>query len=384
MNIAVRNFLKRVFAFIVRLLMKIFCLMKIKNKAVFISFDGKKYSDNPRAIYEKMISEYTDMEYIWILDNKSIKIRGAKVIKKFSILSWYHFATAKLWVSDSRLWSFMLKRKGQFYVQTWHGDVCLKRIEKDAEDSLPESYIKNAVHDSKMADLMISGSKFRTQNIRTAFWYEGEILECGTPKSDTLYMSKDKYQKLIRKKFKLNNDVKIALYVPTFREDSSLKYYNIDYDRLIKTLEKKFGGRWKIIVRLHPNISNKNNALSYNENILNGTHYQSADELIVGANLVITDYSGCMFHGLETGIPVVLYTVDIEEYIQDRGTYFSFDELPFPYALNNDELVRIIENWQLGSYLKCADDFKKKLGYFNSVNSTEKVVNEIMKRIVNI
>ena len=41
-------------------------------------------------------------------------------------------------------------------------------------------------------------------------------------------------------------------------------------------------------------------------------------------------------------INVILYANDIENYINERGFYFTFEELPFLLSKNNEELIEII------------------------------------------
>ena len=89
--------------------------------------------------------------------------------------------TAKVWVDSNRKEGYIRKRKGQFYIQTWHGGVPLKKIEGDCEEYLGEVYIQRAKWDSAMTDLYLSNGGFCTDMYRRAFWYTGEILECGTP-----------------------------------------------------------------------------------------------------------------------------------------------------------------------------------------------------------
>lgn len=55
------------------------------------------------------------------------------------------------------------------------GGPCLKYIEKDAT-ALPAEYVAYARNDSKMADLMISGSKWRTNNIKSSFGMTAKLL----------------------------------------------------------------------------------------------------------------------------------------------------------------------------------------------------------------
>lgn len=361
--------------------MRLCGILPLKNKVVLISFDGKMFGDNPQAIYEEMRKNHPELDYIWIMTDPNAVIEGAKVVKAYSLKSVYHFATAKLWISNSRLRPWMVKRKKQYYVQTWHSDVCLKKIEKDAEHSLPEDYLQAAIHDSQIADLMISGSEFRSQSYRTSFWYSGEILELGSPKADIFYKDKSEFTKKVKEHFNLSSSVKIALYVPTFRADSSIDCYNIDYQTLLDQLCNKYGGDWVIIVRLHPKIAEKQDLITYSKNIINGTTYNVTNELIVASNVIITDYSGCMFAGLEADIPVFLYASDLSNYLKDRGTYFSFSDLPFPLAQNNSELHRIIMEFDTCEYRKKATMFKKKIGFFNNGNSSELVTDNIMKRI---
>ena len=172
------------------LLMRIFGLLPLRHVVVFSAFDGKMYGDNPRAIYEEMLSRNLPMKYVWLLRDTNTNVPGARVVKANSIASLYYLSTARLWVDCSRKREWVVKRKGQYYVQTWHGDLCLKKIEGDAEGALPQSYIQAAKHDSEIADLMLSGSRFSTNLMRRAFWYKGEIAETGMPKSDVFFKDK--------------------------------------------------------------------------------------------------------------------------------------------------------------------------------------------------
>ena len=362
-------------------IMRLCGILPLMDKVVFSSFNGKVYSDNPRLIFEEMRARRKDIEYVWLMEDDTIKIEGAKVVKETSIEAIYQLATARLWVDNSRKREWIIKRKGQYYVQTWHGNVCIKKIERDAEDFLDKPYIRCAKHDSKIADLMISGSKFRTDNYRSSFYYQGEILEYGTPAADCFYQDFSRVKNKVRSFFHIDNTIKIALYVPTFREKDRLESYNMDYKRLLYALGRRWDGRWKLIIRLHPNIQYLQKNIIYNEDILNGSMYGMANELIIASDLVITDYSGCMFQGLEAGKKIILYASDVENYKLGRGTYFDIRQMPFPLAENNEELERIIHNFDEEKYSNLCEEFKKALGYFNNAKSTKRIVDELFRRV---
>ena len=104
-----------------------------KNTVLFISFHGRGYSDNPKAIYEYLRKENYDLKYVWAIKNhkqKNIQIEGAKVIEYFSIPYFYYLARAKYWVVNCKLPTYVLKKDNQVYLQTWHGTP-LKRLAHD-------------------------------------------------------------------------------------------------------------------------------------------------------------------------------------------------------------------------------------------------------------
>ena len=124
----------------------IFRIFPIKNNRIlFENFTGKGYADSPKSIAENLINSNDDYELYWVIkDNKFKKEFPSKIkaIKLYSLKYFYIMATAKVWVSNSRFDQYVIKRKQQFYIQTWHGGLGMKKIEYDAEDKLSEYYKK--------------------------------------------------------------------------------------------------------------------------------------------------------------------------------------------------------------------------------------------------
>lgn len=353
-------------------------IFSLKNKVVFSSFEGGGYSDNPRAIFEEMVKEKLEYEYIWLMCDEKVIIENAKVVKINSFKALFHLATSKIWIDNCRKREWILKRKNQYYIQTWHGGFSLKKIEGDVIDKMPAEYIRNAKHDSKIADLFISGCRWSTENYRSAFWYNGPILELGQPRSVIFYKNQDNIKQKVYDFYKLKSDCKLLLYAPTFRANHEINNYNIDYDKLIKKLKEKWRGEWKIIVRLHPSVANKQNNIVYSDFLLNGSCYSDINELIISCDILISDYSSCMFDAMEAKKKVIIYASDLEEYNNDRGTYLELNNLPFLITQNNEELLNSIENFREEVYEEKTHVFMEKIGFFNSEESTEKIVKYII------
>ena len=100
---------------------------------------------------------------------------------------YYCLATAGTIITNYRMTSDFRKRPGQIYIQTWHSSLRLKMIEKDAEASLPVHYVEMAKKDSLQLDYLLAGSEKSREIFERAFWYQGQIVNTGTPQCDILF-----------------------------------------------------------------------------------------------------------------------------------------------------------------------------------------------------
>lgn len=304
--------------------------------------------------------------------------KGVKVIKTNSMAAIKALATAEVWVDNNRKESYIRKRKGQYYIQTWHGGIALKKIEKDYEH-LSTAYQKNAKRDSQMADLYVSNSTFCTNMFKKSFWYNGEIVEWGSPRNDILLAPPSSALSDIKKRLGVEKDVKICIYAPTYREGNNTRPYVLDYEKLLHVLEKRFGGKWVITVRLHPLVSEQSNFLKYNDHIINASQYRDIYELMAVGDVMITDYSNIMFEFSFMKKPVFLYAADEVEYTKDRGFYFDYTTLPFMKANSGLELFENIENYQKEEDQEKVQDFLNTLTIYENGDASKKVVDQIMK-----
>ncbi len=376
----IRNLYHRLLSVYRYTVMFLFSAFPLSDTVVFSSYRGQYFNDNPLCIYQEFLKRNLPFKYVWLMKDPATKIEGAKVIKEGSISALFYLATSRVWVDNCRKKGGTRKRNGQYYVQTWHGDIAIKKVEKDAIDTLRSYYVEAAKNDSRIADLFISGSKWRTSNYRSAFWYSGEILESGTPKSDIYFVDNTDVVEKVYDFYKISRDTKLILYAPTFRSDGDLSCYNINFSSLLAKLANR-NDKWIAIVRLHPNVSKKHKLIQYSQNVMDGSIYPSINELIIACKVLITDYSSCMFDGLEAGKRVVLYASDIDKYLDDRGLYMRFDELPFSLCTNNEELERTIVSFDEQNYRKKIEEFKHQLGYINDGHGAERVVDRIISDV---
>lgn len=337
-----------------------------RNKIVFSSFYGAQYNAQPKCISDYLINTHpSSIKIVWILDSKIQCCNEIKVVRSRSIKSIYELMTACAWVDNCRKPYWIKKKKKQLYIQTWHGPVCLKAVERDAKETLLPYYIQSAIQDSVNADYIVAECEWRKKNIINSFWYSGPIIE-GQFKELGISADEEAIAR-VREFYNLSYDVKLVVYLPTFRKDGSVHNYLLDYSSLLNALNEKKAGNWKVIVRLHPNVAKKANCVEYNDMVLDGTQYPNSNDLISTADYVITDYSGCIFDGFIAKKKVILYAQDYDEYIKnDRDIYFPLDKLPSPLAKNPAELIAIINEFDETVYEEKRDNFIKQLGFYCS------------------
>ncbi len=352
-----------------------------RNKIVICSYYGRGFSDNAKYIVMECIKRKLDYDIVWLVSNIEENEefpRNVRLVRYGTFEAIKELATAKIWIDNSRKNYYTRKRKKQLYIQTWHGGIALKKIEKDAEYALNKSYVKFAKKDSKNADVFISNSKFNTNMYRNAFWYDGEVLECGVPRNDLLFNNVKETTDKVKAFFNIDINQKIVMYAPTFRKDNNLDVYKFDYEKCIKEFKERFSDEYLMLIRLHPNVFHKSTELNFNsENVLNASFYPDMQELLVATDILITDYSSSMFDFMLTKKTCFIYASDIKTYSDDRGFYFELEKLPFVISKSTEEMVENIKCFNNDIYLEQVDKFLKEQGCVDDGNASSRVVDWI-------
>lgn len=376
-----KNIIKRLLKYIY----KFFWIFPIKkNKIIVSSFSARSFSDNPKYILLDLIENYGNcLEYFLVLRKSANKehIPECVHIVEYNTLSYlYHMATSKIWIDNTRKQSFLSKRKKQIYIQTWHGSIPFKKIERDIQSILTKEYIETAKKDSSMIDYLILNSVWSKNLFLKMFWYNGTVKLLGTARLDLLLNNPIKLKQLAINNIGLSvcDGTHYILYAPTFRDNGNTNVYDLDFDKLIDVIQSKFGGKWLVLVHLHPNISS-NIQIKEKTSVIDVSEYSDVIELFALADLLITDYSSVMFEFSLQRKPVFLYMPDYESYMMARGSYFLMSEIPFLSARNQHDLYDNIKKFDWNTYLQLLNNFFISLDINEDGNSLNRIRNLIMK-----
>lgn len=369
-----------------KIIYRFFSLFPVKKKKIlFQSYYGANYGCNPKYLSEYIVSHYPDkFKVVWsfIYPSDYKEIAGIKKVKHGGIPYSYHLATAGTIIHNYRMDTSFRKRKGQLYIQTWHSSLRLKMIEADAEETISQHYKEMAIKDSMQIDLMVSGCKFSTDIFKRAFWYNGKILNIGTPRIDIFYKRDNDIKNKVRRTLGIDNKVNILLYAPTFRDNHSLEYYDVDVNNVLGALKDKFGKQWIMVIRLHPHLQNLSHEMveNYDGRIIDATSYDDIQELLYASDALITDYSSLVFDFMFTKRPIWLYASDYKEYIQkERGVYFDISSLPFSLSQNNKELIDNIYSFNQATFESLTMEFKKNIGSFEKGDASKSLAEKIIR-----
>ena len=355
------------------------------NKIVFLPFQGR-YECNAKAIANELLKEKTDLELVWIAKSdaykkKELYPKEIKVIEYGKEECYKELASAKVIIINAIDLAYLKyqKKDNQYIIQTWHGSMGFKKLYTDGRSK----WRKNAYKLAEETDYIICNSTFEEEVYRESYWKNTPFLKYGHPRNDILVNKKDNKElnTKIRKKYNIKENSNILLYAPTFRQNLKIDVYDLDYNRLKKSLEKKFGGTWTILVRLHYKVIKDTKKIDKIKDVINVSEYPDMQELLSISDIGITDYSSWMCDYVLTRKPGFLYAPDFEEYRGGRGFYYPLETTPFKICKNNNDLEEAINNFDNKLYQKEIDKFLNDRGCYEKGNASILLV-EFIKKII--
>lgn len=326
-----------------------------KNIIIFESSVGRNYTGNPKAIYEELVKQKLDKEYkcIWVLENLEENVPGnCKKIKRLRILYFYYMIRAKFWITDSRQPIYLQKKKGNIYIQTWHGTP-LKKLGLDMKfvnmgtDRNIDEYKKNFKKDTIKWDYLISQNSYSTNIFKHAFAFNKKILEIGYPRNDILFNYNDGFIKDLKKQLGIPESNKVILYAPTWRDNKFDERGNYKFELKIN-LDKffeKFNQGYTLILKPHYLVRDKIDVGKYGDLVKVCNIDCDIQNLYLISDMLITDYSSVMFDYAILKRPIILYMYDLQEY-QEQMREFYFDiikEAPGEIVQTSDQLINEIK-----------------------------------------
>ena len=363
------------------------------RKVVFCTF-AASCSCNPKYIARALAASHPEVDIVWLLGNAQYRRCGGRTETGRAVPMWTlralrETATAHVLVENAQ---FLLmkgmppKRDGQVWMNTWHGSLGIKRLDTAA------SSIRSKIPLMQSYDAVLVNSDFEEEVFRGGLFHHNKLMRFGHPRNDVFFMPEED-KAVIREKVKnalgLPKDVRLAIYAPTFRENAFATFVRtLSFGAWAEALTVRFGGKWRIALRLHPHDAKAmaDGLFSLPADVLDATAYDDMQELMLAADVGITDFSSWIFDFLLGGSPGFLFAPDLADYDQSRGFYYPLSETPFPVAQSEDALVANIRGFDAGRFATGRSSFLAARGCMEDGHASAraaKVIAELLEGVDN-
>ena len=364
-----------------------------RGKIVFTSFHGRGFGDHQKYIVLELLRRGVATELVWLSDFPAEARRevpmGVRVASLSPFSAIREMSNAQFWVDSQGLnrlivWG-LAKRRGQTYIQTFHGSLGIKRVGADIpSDGTVRLWVEIIKRDAEMLDYLVSNSRWESEVVyRSRFFEKGAIMEFGHPRNDVFFSDRSEARRTTLSRLCVAESERVVLVAQTWRGGNcrNLDFVVRNHESLKKSCEGRFGGSWRVVVRHHPNMLPFADGLECGSGVVDATSYPDMQDLLVAADALISDYSSCMFDFMLTRRPVFVYAPDINEYERGRGFYYPMSETPFPVAKTEAELAENIRTFDEAKYREGVEAFLKGKGCVEDGHATERVCDLIESRL---
>ena len=353
------------------------------NMVVFSSFDNRSYNDNPRYISEALHAARPETDIVWLF--KDVEAARAaydlpeyvRALNSIDAKGVSALARARV-VVDNFNKRFYLKfpGKGQVYVQTWHGDRAFKKVGYD-----DVGYHKKLLEEH--CTLGVTGSDYGDMQFRSAFHYKGELMKVGYPRNDILIRNDPAEKAAVRARLGVDDDVRLLLFAPTFRDVEQNKKHRAHMDLLhvLDTLERSTGAKWKCLMRGHYMMA-LGAPEGNSDRLIPASDYPEMAELLLVADALLTDYSSCAGDYSLCRRPIYLYQDDLEDYrTNNRALYFDVKDSPYWIATTPEELDALIQATTPERAAENCDEILKFYGEAETGHAAQSVAEYIVSKL---
>lgn len=359
-----------------------YSVLPVKKEMVFMQ-PRKGLNGSCQYIFHKIQEqqEYTPVLYELDRDNVPVTLYYENAVKWVKAL-----ATAKAcFVHESNdLMGYLNIRKETKIIQLWHGCGVLKKIGLSTAD-------KKDFKSAKTYEEFPEYNKYDMVTIASpelSWVFEefmgidkesGIISPIGVSRTDEFFDEEyinNCYKKLYER-IPQAKEKKVILYAPTYR---GVGQQRVAPDALdIKKFADALSEDYILIIKQHQTVKNLpeipeeyRNKFAFDMTRGKG---MNINELMTVSDICISDYSSLVFEYALFERPIIFFVYDLEEYIDNRGLYYDFDEItPGPICRTNDEMIEYIAHINEKFDKQVVTDFKNKFMCSCDGHSTERIL----------
>ena len=322
-----------------------------KNTVLFLYEANYNMASNLKAVEKRMRErgldkEFTILECAWVADMPSVyntreRIENQRILMK-------KMAMANIIFIDNYVPAFTrvkLDLENTTIVNLWHAGVGFKAVGYSRWGHLAASapFLGHRVY-----TYGVCGSKKVAHVFSEAWGINSErVVPTGMPRMDKYLDQSHREAKIkeLYEEFPMCKGKKVILFAPTFRgsnhPDAHYPYKIMDFDRLYDLC----GDEYVVLFKMHPWISAPPPIEKYSDKFLDLSSYPDINNLFYITDLLITDYSSCIYEFSLMHKPMLFFAFDEMQYSISRGFHHDYRRAAPGKVCNTfDELLTAIEN----------------------------------------
>ena len=308
--------------------------------AVFMeSFGGRSGGDNPAAICEDLAAHDVRAPLWWSVVDGTVPVPSGAVPVVVGSQEWVEaLRTSRVIVTNDHLPDWFSKREGQHLLQTWHGTPIKKLLHDAAPGSVSLCYQRLMARQVRQWDLLLAQNREAEQRLRRALGYSGQVRVGEYPRNVKL-LGGIEVGRRVRSDLGIGEEQRVILYAPTWRErlrhPEGLAGHS-NGQGLLGEVYPAHRTDAVVLMRTH-----HMNRARPGPGLVDVSRYPNIEELMMAADVLVSDYSSIFLDFALTGKPAVVYVPDLEHYRDvERGLYGDWPRRSgLPVALDHDELT---------------------------------------------
>ncbi|MFS0750360.1 CDP-glycerol glycerophosphotransferase family protein [Oceanobacillus sp. 1P07AA] len=368
---------------VLRVIYSLCCIFPLKqNKATFASYRSHDIKGNLAQIEAYLQEHYPGMENTYLLQKMDSSLLGkiGYIIHMFRAS--YHLATSRyFFIDDYYFLVYAVKpRKSVQVIQLWHSAGALKKFGYSTIDKPygpSRNYLNYIPIHGNYTKAFVSSDEVIPYFAEAFNMDSKNIYPLGIPRTDYFFDEKQKLQALYKfqAKFPSHGNKKKVLYAPTYRGGSH-NQKNFEIPINIDKFTEKLGEDYLLMIHLHPYMKYERED---NSSVILVDEDFTIEELLVVADILVTDYSSIIFDFSILEKPMIFFAYDLEEYRAERDFYYDYEEtMPGPIVMTNEALIASIRQSMELRNIEDVKQFKQRYFDYNDGQATERIVKNIM------
>jgi CDP-glycerol glycerophosphotransferase len=305
------------------------------------------YAGSLRALHEELVRREVPVEHLWVVGEQAWEPPAtAQVLVAESADHYEASARSRYLIAEGPWPEWFTRRPDQITVQTGYA-APVKRAGLDLADRprLTRDLRRWQLQDAANTLYAVSAGPFASDILTRVlpFAEGGQLLEEGVPAHD-LALRIDRAA--VRARLGVDDDRVVVLYAPTYRDNLRAPggYWmgpTPDLDRL----RTELGADHVLLFRKHWSVLDPV-AFDHTGFVCDVTRYPDVGDLLLAADVVVSDYSSLLVQNAAMGRPTVMFTPDLEQFQNHVRGLYGADRLPWPgpVVATTEELIAAIRD----------------------------------------